>query len=168
MNAPAEVARLAANLAKLKARCRDGVPYASGCSGTGMDDHVTDLVAEEAHRRFGIGTRWRSLLQVEKDARKRRWLNHFTSSDALMADVNELRQGPAVDTLSGMEYGLPDWVFKYSFGFSCKDFSTLNNSWNQDKDTQADLLEKGEGTSGVTFVANMCFVEVMRLTYICA
>ena len=104
----AEVAHLAANLAKLKVRCRDGVPYASGCSGTGMDDHATDLVAEEAHRRFGIGTRWRSLFQVEKDARKRRWLNHFTSSDALLADVNELRQGPAVDTRSGMKYGLPD------------------------------------------------------------
>ena len=152
-----EIATLAANLSKLHSM--KNVPYASGCSGTGMDDHVTDLFAEASQRRYGISTQWKSLFAVERNEKKRVWLNHFTSCVSLFSDVTELYSSSGIDTRTGDVIPLPTFVFKYSFGFSCKDFSTLNNSWNSAKDEQSDLLKAEQGSTGITFAANMSFVE---------
>ena len=87
-----------------------------------MDDHVTDLFAEEAEHRYGLCTCWKSVFQVEKNHKKRQWLRHFTSCASVFDNTSEQRGSSATDTLTGIQIPLPSLVFKYSFGFSCKDF----------------------------------------------
>ena len=50
-------------------------------------------------------------------------------------------------------------VFLYSYGFLCKDLSSLNNHSGHFKDS---CIESGKGTTGVTWSGNFGFVSKVR------
>ena len=84
----------------------------------------------------------------ESDVRKRRFIQQCHRPQILFTDVVPLGDsGHGCDALSGQVLPFPRCDVLI-VGFSCKDFSTLNN---RDRAGKARIIEDCLGTSGVTF-----------------
>ena len=99
---------------------------------------------------------WRNVLEVEQSATKRRWLAAFSKPSVLGKDVGELGEDMIVNMITNELVELPLDTFIYTFGYSCKDLSLLNNFSREFAD---DCLAQGDGTSGQTWKGNMRYVR---------
>lgn len=102
---------------------------------------------------------WENSLEVELSARKRVWLEHFSRPLILASDVTGLGGDTTFNYMCDSESALPTDLSIYSFGFSCKDLSNLNNVTSSWKD---DCLESGQGTTGATWQGNLTVAEKTR------
>ena len=95
----------------------------------------------------GIHVRWECALEVEFDKRKREWLKHFPVPDILCADVSEVGEGDGTcwNLMTDEEAQLPEDLAVYSFGYSCKDLSTLNN---MSSEWRSECVVTGRGSTG--------------------
>ena len=102
----------------------------------------------------GIHVRWECALEVEFDKRKREWLKLFTVPDILCADVSEVGEGDGTcwNLMTDEEAQLPEDLAVYSFGYSCKDLSTLNN---MSSEWRSECVVTGRGSTGKTWLGNM-------------
>ena len=96
---------------------------------------------------------------------KRRWLSEWSQPSFLFGDVGELEHGAKLfDYMSGEEVRVDgEGLMSYSFGFSCKDLSTLNNS---SKGYVQNCMATAMGTTGVTWRGNYNFLTISRPAFI--
>lgn len=109
----------------------------------------------------GHVVKWDNVIEVELAKRKRTWLSAFSKPKRLLKDVTELHNDSAFNYMTEEDETLPceGDVFLYSYGFSCKDLSTLNNHSGHFK---ASCIESGTGSTGATWVGNLGFVAKTR------
>ena len=113
---------------------------------------------------FGLKCHWRCRLQCEWDRNKRSWLQRFAKPEVLTADVTELDgEKYPWDFISDDVVDVPSTMHAWSFGFSCKDFSSLNNFSSSYKESCIDELV---GTTGRTWGGNMAYVSRSKPLYI--
>jgi len=129
------------------------IPVGSGCSGSGMDVHVLMTLSRIMLSRTGIDVQWSSAFVCEFDPNKRRWLEWFGKPGVIAEDVTEIADSP----LS------PDHLFLYTFGYSCKDFSSLNN---QSKGWVDTCLTDRRGTTGTTWGGNVSYLPKCKPAFI--
>ena len=88
-------------------------------------------------------------------------MSAFSQPKQLLSDVTELHNDSAFNYITEEEETLPvvGDVFLYSYGFSCKDLSTLKNHSGSFKDS---CIESGKGTTGATWSGNLSFVSKVR------
>ena len=72
-------------------------------------------------------TIWDHSLEVELQPRKRAWLKEFSKPSILASDVTALGGTTTFDYMSDADAVLPTDLILWTFGFSCKDFSTFYN-----------------------------------------
>ena len=96
---------------------------------------------------------------------KRRWLSEWSQPSFLFGDVGELQHGAKVmDYMSGEEVRMDgEGLMSFSFGFSCKDLSTLNNS---SKGYVQNCMATASGTTGVTWRGSYGFVKSSRPAFL--
>ena len=110
----------------------------------------------------GIKCYFKNKLECEIDAAKRLWLQHFSAPETLTADVSSLSNDEDFDYMTEENKKLPNDegdLAVWSFGYSCKDLSTLNNfsgAWKKD------CLEQKKGSTGITWAGNMGLVQRSR------
>ena len=75
---------------------------------------------------IGHDVAWANKIECEIDANKRKWLKHFSQPTMLMSDVCDLGKDVAFCHITQCEEEIPRDMFLYTFGYSCKDLSTLN------------------------------------------
>ena len=129
------------------------LPVGSGCSGSGMDFHVLTSISRVLQQRIGVWVPWQCSFECEYDKDKRQWLEYFCAPTYLASDVTEI----AEDELS------PAHLFMYTYGYSCKDFSSLNNVSRDWADT---CLTERVGTSGTTWGGNVDYVAKCRPVFL--
>ena len=132
----------------------NNLPCGSGCSGSGMEHTVCLALAAELNDRTGIDVRFAAALACELDPRKRSWLEHVHSPEVMESDVCTLADSPAV----------PQFLFSFSFGFSCKDLSTLNNVSGDFKETclSTERDASARGSTGKTWAGCIAYVDATR------
>ena len=77
----------------------------------------------------------------------------------LMSDVCELGEKVAHCHITDCEEELPQDFFLYTFGFSCKDLSTLNN---HSADFKSTCIKTGAGSTGRTWSGNLAFLKTKK------
>ena len=108
----------------------------------------------------GHGVEWENRLECEINAKKRAWLLEFSRPTVLLADVLDLASDEGVlNHATGEVESVPRNLFIFSFGFSCKDLSSLNN---HSKEFASQCIRTGEGTTGRTWRGNVDFLQVSR------
>ena len=76
-----------------------------------------------------------------------------------MNDVGELSEGRAINLMTGVLADIPVGLFLFTFGFSCKGLSTLNNHSHTYK---TDCVKTGAGTTGRTRSGNYAYVLLTK------
>ena len=112
---------------------------------------------------FGDKCRFKNVLQCEFDKRKRTWIKSFSRPEMLTGDVEQLKDDMVFDYITGEERALPANVDFWSFGYSCKDLSSLNNFSHSYKDT---CLQTKTGSTGRTWRGNLDYVAKTRPLYV--
>ena len=107
----------------------------------------------------GHEVNWLNLLEAEQDPKKREWLKAFSQPQHLLADVGLLADKVTHNFVSEAEEPTPRSAFLFSFGYSCKDLSTLNNFSHEYK---SDCLETQSRSTGVTWAGNLGYIRVAR------
>ena len=115
--------------------------------------------AQAVEELCGIKCYFKNKLECDIDAAKRLWLQHFSVPETLTADVSSLSNDEDFDYMTEEDKKLPNDegdLAVWSFGYSCKDLSTLNNfsgAWKKD------CLEQKKGSTGITWAGNMGLVQ---------
>ena len=107
----------------------------------------------------GHGVNFKCALQIEFDPRKREWLAGHCEQEILLDDVTSAATGTNVNHMNGQQVLLPEKLAVYSYGFSCKDLSGLNNhsrAWSKD------CVSSGQGSTGATWKGNLAVVAATR------
>lgn len=107
----------------------------------------------------GCRVHWACAVEVELDKTKREWLQSFSSPSFLLDDVTKISDEEIYNYMTAREEFLPSRLLCYTFGYSCKDLSTLNNTSAPWKDQ---CLSQGVGTTGQTWRGNLAMVELTR------
>lgn len=123
------------------------------CSEFLFADVANLIKVLEAHT--GRAVTVNNVLECEWDARKREWLKVFGKPKMLMKDVGELSSGQAWNYMSEEDDDIPEGLFLYTYGWSCKCLSALNNFSHEYK---ADCVRTGLGSTGVTWRGNYGYV----------
>ena len=110
-----------------------------------MSINATQFDRQAIEARVGISIKWQCTLEVELEAKKRKWLKSFSRPTILSDDITKTDQPTIHDDMSGGDVPLPDWLACYVFGFSCKDLSTLNN---ESGPWRSECLSGGLGSTG--------------------
>ena len=135
-----------------------GKPFtrASGCSGSGMDGHGQGKVAAVLNELTSCNVNMVTRFETDNDKTKRTWLKQFSRPQFLYDDVSALKHGKRLhDFMRDKKVKFNGYgVLCYSFGFSCRDFSTENNV---SKDYVQTCLADKKGSSGVTWAGNFEF-----------
>ena len=118
--------------------------------------HMLCFVAQVLETQPGRAINWENSLDVEVKARKRAWLQHFSNPTMLCSDVTALSGETSFNYMCESETVLPSQLALYSFGFGCKDLSTLNH---ESREWQGDCIATGQGTTGATWKGNLEVVE---------
>ena len=88
-------------------------------------------MAEQFHTKCSFENK----IMVEYDKRKRTWLQAFARPAMLTGDVTELNKRKVYDFIQQIPRPLPQRLNIWSFGYSCKDLSSLNNHAKAYRDT---------------------------------
>ena len=129
----------------------------SGCSGSGMDGHGQNKVVDLCNQLFDCDVHISTRFETDNDLKKRRWLKQFSKPSRLFSDVTSLKHNTKLkDEISGKQVKFDgNGILSYAFGFSCRDFSTENNTSH---DIVQSCLEEETGSSGVTWAGNFKYV----------
>ena len=96
---------------------------------------------------------------MECDRPKRDWLKATSAPTLLCDDVTKLNEPSIYNYIDDTQTVIPPRFLCYTFGYSCKDLSTLNNSSSSWKDS---CLTDGKGSTGKTWRGNMDMVKQTR------
>lgn len=113
-----------------------------------MWSRVSDLLLAFWKREFGIDARfeYKHLFMCEIVEKKRSFLLEQFETECMFKDIVTLASQNTLDVISNTEKPMPH-ARKYTSGFSCKDFSKQNKN----RKKGANLLKRGEGSSGQTY-----------------
>ena len=123
------------------------------CSEFLFADVANLIKVMETHT--GCAVTVHNVLECEWDPRKREWLKVFGKPKMLMKDVSELSGCVAFNYMREEDDDIPEGLFLYTYGWSCKDLSALNNF---SQEWKADCVQTGRGTTGVTWRGNYGYV----------
>ena len=135
--------------------CRGCIRF---CLGQFVRIKALQILSPVMQEMTGVTAHWSCALEVELVETKRVWLRAFSHPEMLCDDITQCAQGTVYNFMSDMFEQLPAWLCCYTFGYSCKDFSTLNNVSGPWRD---ECLSKELGTTGKTWRGNL---EVVRQT----
>ena len=109
----------------------------------------------------GVAVNFKLAVEVESDPRKREWLRAFSKPELLFDDVTAFGDdhGESVNHMTGNPATLPASLGFFNFGFSCKDFSSLNNG---SREWAPGCLASGQGSTGATWKGNLDIVDATR------
>ena len=114
-------------------------------------------VIEEVAGLTGKTLDMQNMMETEISKKKREWLASFSRPEVLGADVGALGEDEVLDHISGKVKSIPtSGCFVYTFGYSCKDLSTLNNHSGKYK---GNCLKTGQGSTGATWQGNLQWVR---------
>ena len=132
----------------------DTIPFVSSAC------QMLYVVAQVLETQTGRSINWENSFEVEVNARKRAWLQHFSNPTMLCSDVTALSGETSFNYMCESETVLPSQLALYSFGFSCKYLSTLNN---ESREWQGSCIGTGQGTTGATWKGNLEVVEKTKV-----
>ena len=118
----------------------------------GCEHAVSVLQCQVMEDCTGSKVYWRCAIEVEQDKRKREWLKKFSKPEILCDDVTNLGSGDCFNLIDNTWTCVPNFLACYTFGYSCKDLSTLNNASSSWKDS---CLADGAGSTGRTWSGNL-------------
>ena len=137
----------------LQVMCITAIPITCVCLS-----FLISSATQALHEVTGHTVQWENILEVEADRKKRRWLSAFSAPGVLGTDVTQLDEDFVTNDASGKLEPVPVPLncFIYSFGYSCKDLSTLNNFSGEYRDN---CLTTGKGSSGRTWQGNLQYLR---------
>ena len=117
------------------------------------------FVVQALHDLTGHAVHWKNSIEVEWVQKKRAWLRVFSVPEVLAKDVTDLDNEFIHNFMDGQQVMVPLNAFIYTFGYYCKDLSSLNNHAG---DYKADCLITGKGSTGKTWLGNLSYVRRAR------
>ena len=117
---------------------------------------MSHVICQVLESLTGVACNLKNMIECEFDARKRVWLKSFSKPKVLTKDVSNLCNDADYDWMTEDEQPIPKDIACWSFGFSCKDLSTLNNHSKSYKD---DCLATKSGSTGITWHGNLNYAK---------
>ena len=117
----------------------------------------TETVVSSCNPQFDCNVQMSTRFETDNDDKKRLWLRQFSKPDFLFSDVTSLKHGTKLqDEMSGKKVKFKGTgIFSYSYGFSCRDFSTEDNTSQGYVQT---CLQEETGSCGVTWAGSFEYV----------
>ena len=149
----------------IKLGLRDAVEYlgtnklkvATMCSGTESPLLALELISESLRKDFGLALELEHLFSAEIVPFKQAYIERNFSPPIIFRDIRELIGSTEATSAYGATTRIPGDVDLLVAGFSCVDFSNLNNNKQNLEDT---------GESGDTFRAILHYAKTWRPTII--